>query len=94
MPGSYWVYIATNLRNTVFYTGITNSIHRRMYEHKNKLTAGFTAKYNVCKLIWCEEFKNPEEAIMAEKRIKGWRRCKKIELIVESNPKFEDILFQ
>ena len=53
------------------YTGVTNNLERRMYEHKNKLVKGFTEKYNVTKLVYFEEFNEPEEAICAEKRIKG-----------------------
>lgn len=88
----YFVYIATNKNNTVLYTGITNDIERRMFEHKNKILQGFTAKYNVNKLIFCEDFNSPTEAIEAEKKIKGWKRQKKIDLIKISNPNFEDLL--
>jgi len=94
MKKSYYVYIATNFHNTVLYTGITNNLERRMYEHANKITYGFTSRYNVNKLIWYEEFPNPEEAIAAEKKIKGWRRDKKIILIKKSNPNFVDCLLQ
>ena len=87
----YYVYIATNCRNTVLYIGITNNIKRRMYEHKNKLIKGFTLKYNINKLVYCEEFSNPIEAISAEKKIKGWLRKKKIDLIKNVNPKFRDL---
>ena len=94
MKKSYYVYIATNFHNTVLYTGITNNLERRMYEHSNKITHGFTSKYNVNKLVWYEEFSSPEEAIAAEKRIKGWRREKKIILIKKSNPNFVDHIKQ
>ena len=73
------------------YTGITNNIIRRMHEHKNKLIAGFTAKYNVNKLVFLESFSDPQEAIVAEKMIKGWLRKKKINLIKSINPNFEDL---
>ena len=56
----YFVYIITNLRNTVLYIGITNNIERRIYEHKNGLVDSFTKKYNVCKLVYYQEFDNPE----------------------------------
>lgn len=92
MDKQYYAYIATNPGNTVLYTGITNNLARRIYEHTNKLNPGFTSKYNVCKLIWYEEFSNPYDAIAAEKRIKGWRRGKKLELIKAMNPRFEDLL--
>jgi putative endonuclease len=88
----YYVYIASNGRNTVLYTGITNDIDRRMFEHKKKLVKGFTEKYNVDKLVYCEEFNSPEEAIVAEKKIKGWVRKKKIELIKGINPEFTDLI--
>ncbi|MFA4818478.1 MAG: GIY-YIG nuclease family protein [Patescibacteria group bacterium] len=88
---SYYVYIATNQRNTVLYTGVTNNITRRMYEHKNKLISGFTKKYNVNKLIFCEEFSDPVTAINNEKKIKGWLRKKKIDLIKKGNPDFRDL---
>ncbi|MEK6646240.1 MAG: GIY-YIG nuclease family protein [Candidatus Firestonebacteria bacterium] len=87
----YYVYITTNKRNTVLYTGVTNNLERRMYEHKNKLVKGFTEKYNVTKLVYFEEFNEPEEAICAEKRIKGWIRKKKIELIMNKNSEFKDL---
>lgn len=91
MKKQYNVYIASNKGNTVLYTGITNNLARRMYEHKNKLIKGFTEKYNVIKLIYCEAFNIPEEAIAAEKKIKGWKRYKKINLIKSINPDFKDL---
>lgn len=63
-----------------------------MYEHANKLISGFTSKYNINKLVWHQEFSTPKEAIAAEKKIKGWRREKKIKLITEINPEFENLL--
>ena len=88
----YYVYIATNKRNTVLYTGITNNLERRIYQHKQKLIKGFTSKYNIDKLVYFQEFNNPEEAITAEKKIKGWTRAKKIELIKNINPEFKDLM--
>lgn len=88
----YFVYIATNKWNAVFYTGVTNNLHSRMHQHKNKLIEGFTKRYNINKLIYYESFKNAQEAILAEKRIKGWTRKKKIELIKSKNPEFRDLL--
>jgi len=92
MKKQYYTYIATNFKNTVLYTGVTNSLERRMYEHRNKLVIGFSSKYNINKLIYYEVFNSPEEAIIAEKKIKGWTRKKKIDLIKENNPRFEDLL--
>jgi putative endonuclease len=87
----YWTYIATNQGNTVLYTGVTNNIARRMFEHKNKLVEGFTSKYNVNKLVWCEAFGTFMEAATAEKKIKGWVRARKIALIKSINPEFKDL---
>ncbi len=92
MGKNYYVYIATNSRNTVFYTGITNDLNRRIFEHKNKLVKGFTSQYNITKVVYCETFNSPEEAIGAEKKIKGWIRKKKIDLIKRVNPEFRDLL--
>ncbi len=90
MLKSYWVYILTNKSDTL-YVGITNNIQKRVYEHKKKLVDGFTKKYNINKLVYCEEFLTPEKAITAEKKIKGWRREKKIALIKSKNPEFKDL---
>jgi len=94
MNKKYYVYIITNKFNTVYYTGITNNIIRRMNEHKNKLIDGFTKKYNVDKLVWVELFNTPEEAINAEKKVKGWTRQKKIKLIKKQNPDFKDLIYE
>ncbi len=92
MINVWYVYTLTNFHNTVFYTGITNNLERRVVEHLNKVVKNsFTDKYNVTKLIWFEEFSSPEEAIAVEKRIKGWSRAKKIDLVKENNPCFNDL---
>lgn len=91
MGKSYHIYIATNNRNTVFYTGVTNNLSRRIFGHKNKSLKGFTSQYNIIKLVYYETFNSPEEAIAAEKKIKGWIRKKKIELIKSVNPEFRDL---
>jgi len=87
---NYYVYILTNKSNTL-YTGITNDLHRRLYEHKNKLVPGFTKRYNIDKLIYYEVFDDPISAITREKEIKGWTRKKKIEIIKKENPNFEEL---
>lgn len=79
----------TNKSNAL-YIGTTNNFQKRIFEHKHPLINGFTKKYNN-KLIYCEEFSTPEEAIRAEKIIKGWRRKKKIELVKSKNPTFRDL---
>ncbi len=87
----YWIYITTNQRNNVLYTGITNNIARRIYEHKNKIVKGFTSKYNIDKLIYIEEYSNPEETIAREKQIKAGSRKRKIQLIEKLNPQWRDL---
>jgi len=87
----YYVYILANKLNTVLYTGITNNIKRRVYEHKNKLVKGFTKTYNVDKLVYYEVFDDPYNAISREKKIKGWIRKKKVELINSFNPTWKDL---
>lgn len=77
--------------NTVNYTGVTNDLVRRVYEHKNKLFKGFTKRYNIYKLVYFEEFHNINDAIAREKEIKGWLRCGKIKLIKTLNPNFADL---
>ena len=87
----YHVYILTNRHNKVLYTGVTNDIKRRVYEHKNKLIDGFTKTYNVDKLVYFERFKDVRLALNREKEIKGWLRIKKLALIEESNPNWDDL---
>ncbi|MBI4653489.1 MAG: GIY-YIG nuclease family protein [Nitrospirae bacterium] len=91
MERYYYIYIMTNKSNTVLYTGITNDLKRRTYEHKEKLVEGFTKKYNITKLVYYEIFKDVELAILKEKKIKGGSRAKKIKLIKEMNPKWRDL---
>ena len=90
MSKEYYVYIMASHSKTL-YTGITNDLERRVYEHKNKLISGFTSKYNINKLVFFESTTNVNEAITREKQIKGWLRKKKIELIESHNPNWEDL---
>jgi len=87
----YYVYILTNKTHTVLYTGVTNNLIHRLYEHRNKLADGFTAKYNVHKLVYYDYVKDIHSAIAREKQIKGWTRQKKIQLIESMNPEWEDL---
>lgn len=64
----------------MLYVGITNNLERRVFEHKNKIIDGYTKKYNVNKLVYFEEFSNPNDAIAVEKKIKGWTRKRKTHL--------------
>ena len=88
-----YVYILTNKTHSVLYIGVTSNIAKRIYEHKTHAVEGFTAKYNVDKLIYVEEYSSITDAIAREKQLKGWRRSKKDELIKEQNPKMEEIEF-
>jgi putative endonuclease len=87
----YYVYILTNWSNKVLYTGVTNNLERRIYEHKNKLVPGFTEKYNVTKLVYFDSSSDVKAAIAREKQIKGWTRQKKIDLIESMNPEWKDL---
>lgn len=87
----YFVYIATNPVNTVLYTGVTNHITRRMFEHKMHFGSSFTARYNIIKLVYLEIFTDIREAIKREKQLKAGSRKKKQDLILRKNPKFEDL---
>jgi putative endonuclease len=91
MSKQYYVYIMTNKNNRVLYTGITNDLKRRVYEHKEKLIDGFTKKYNVSKLVYYEIFEDPENAILREKKIKAGSRQKKIDLIYSMNKEWCDL---
>jgi len=91
MEKQYCVYILTNKRNTVLYTGVTNDLKRRVYEHRKKIIPGFTKKYNVYKLVYFEQTKSIEVAIHREKQLKGGSRLKKIALIESINPQWRDL---
>ena len=88
---NYFIYILTNNHNKVLYTGMTKSLMRRVWEHKAKLIDGFTKKYNIDKLVYFESFDNPSDAIKREKQIKAGSRKKKLELISNFNPRWEDL---
>ena len=87
---SYYVYIMTNYSRTL-YIGVTNNHERRVYEHKNKLVAGFTARYNITILVYFEETPDVLAAIAREKQLKGWRRERKPALIESLNPQWRDL---
>jgi putative endonuclease len=78
-------------RNGTLYLGVTNDLVRRVYQHRNKLLPGFTARYDVDKLVWYEIYDDPTNAITREKDIKKWRRAWKIRLIEEMNPEWRDL---
>ena len=88
----YYIYILTNQTNVAVYTGVTNDLERRMWEHRNHVDPdSFTAKYNVTKLVHFEETTDVKAAIEREKQIKSWSRMKKFFLIKEKNPSFQDL---
>ena len=91
MSEQYYIYITTNQYNTVLYTGVTNDLIKRVYEHKEKLIAGFTKKYNVNKLVYYEIFTDINNAIAREKQIKAGSRQKKIDLANSMNPQWCDL---
>ncbi len=90
---TYFVYITTN-RSKTLYTGLTNSLIRRVREHKLGIGSGFTAKYKLDRLVYFERFQDVHNAIEREKEIKGWLRIKKIALIVSTNPAWKDLSLQ
>ena len=87
----YYVYILTNANHTVLYTGVTNDLERRCFEHKQKKVKGFTKKYNVDKLVYYEIFDFIDLAITREKQIKGYSRAKKHSLIEEFNKEWKEL---
>lgn len=88
---NYAVYIVTNKVNTVLYTGVTSDLQERILQHKEKIYKGFTAKYNCYKLVYFEEFQWIQDAIAREKQIKAGSRKKKIDLVLNENPGWNDL---
>lgn len=87
----YYVYILTNIRNTVLDIGVTSDLIKRVYQHKHKLIKGFSSKYNLTKLVYYEVFDDALNAIKREKQLKNLVRRKKDKLIDEFNPKWKDL---
>ena len=87
----YWVYILANWNHRVLYTGVTNDLTRRLYEHKSGLHEGFTKKYRVTNLVYFEQTSDVNAAIAREKQIKGWRREKKVAIVEQVNPEWNDL---
>jgi putative endonuclease len=87
-----YVYIMTNQQNNVLYVGVTSQLKGRVWEHKTKLyPESFTAKYNCTKLVWFDTYPNIEDAIDREKRMKGGSRKRKLDLINDMNPEWNDL---
>jgi putative endonuclease len=91
MDKEFCVYIMTNERNTVLYTGVTSDLNKRVYAHKSKTVKGFTQKYSITKLVYYEVYSGANEAILREKQIKGGSRRKKIDLINSMNNSWKDL---
>jgi putative endonuclease len=87
----YYVYLLASGKHRTLYLGVTNDLVRRIYEHRTKAVRGFTARYNVDRLVWFECYDDPATAIEREKELKKWRRNRKIALIEEENPDWNDL---
>src|ERR1051326_4926793 len=88
---AYWVSLLTNKHRTTLYSGITNEIVRRLYQHRYGEVDGFAKRYHLTRLVWIEHFRDVNDAIDCEKRLKGWRRSRKIALIERTNPRWLDL---
>jgi putative endonuclease len=88
---NFYVYMLASQRNGTLYTGVTNNLARRVFEHREGVIGGFAAEYGVKLLVWYERFPTALEAIAAEKRIKRWRRAWKLERIERDNPQWRDL---
>ncbi len=91
MEKQFYVYILTNARNGTLYTGVTNDLLRRVWEHKNGVIEGFTKQHELEKLVWYEIHATAYDAITREKRIKAWKRDWKKRIIEEMNPYWNDL---
>ena len=91
MDKNFYVYILANKRNGTLYIGITSELIKRIWQHKEKFADGFTKKYNVNKLVYFGQFRDPESAIKREKRLKKYKRKWKLNLIEKANPKWKDL---
>jgi len=88
----YYIYILANNTNVAIYIGITNNLVRRVWEHKNNAHPnGFTARYNIHKLVYYEVFDDSYNAITREKQLKSWNRKRKNMLVTEFNPQWRDL---
>ena len=90
MEKVFYVYIVAS-KSRVIYTGFTSNLHGRVWQHKNGFFEGFTRQYRCTRLVWYEAYNTPQRAIAREKQIKGWARAKKIALIEQENPTWEDL---
>ncbi len=91
MDKIYYVYILANWSDSVLYIGVTSNLPKRLYEHRNHLVEGFSAKYNTHKLVYFESTNDVYSAISREKQLKKWNRSKKNALICSLNPEWRDL---
>jgi len=87
----FYVYLLASRKQGTLYLGVTRDLVRRIYQHREKLTPGFTSRYDVRRLVWFEVYDDPVNAIQREKEIKKWRRSWKIALIEKDNPDWKDL---
>jgi putative endonuclease len=87
----FWVYILAS-RSRTLYIGLTNSLRRRIQEHREQPQGSFTARYNISRLVYCEQFQYVDNAIAREKELKKWTRAQKIALIEAANPTWEELM--
>ena len=87
----YWVYLLTNKPRSTLYVGVTNDLVRRVFEHREGLVKGFTARYGLKTLVYFERYDLPSAAIQREKNIKHWSRLWKLQLVESLNPKWRDL---
>ncbi len=90
MPGSFHVYLLSS-RSRNLYVGVTSDLLRRLWEHRTHVVRGHTARYRITRLVYYEQTTDVVSALMREKQIKGWRRARKIGLIEERNPTWQDL---
>jgi len=88
---AFYTYILSNPLNTVLYTGVTNDLRRRIYEHREKLVDGFAERYNATKLVYYEVHHDPEQAILREKKLKNSPRKRKLKMVFGINPGWRDL---
>ena len=88
---TYWVYVLASKPHGTLYIGVTNSLERRIWQHKTKAIEGFTKRYGLTRLVYFEDFRDVSNAIARETQLKGWLRAKKIALIQQSNPLWHDL---
>jgi putative endonuclease len=91
MAEAFYVYILATRKDGPLYVGVTSDLQKRVFEHKTHAIPGFTARYNVDRLVYFEVFENPEAAIAREKQLKKWHRAWKVELIERENPDWQDL---